>query len=92
MTALAELRRQELHERLADPDELMILDLPSVLGSYYGMLAARLAEALLLVVRAGSTPSSFVTRAIEELKQMRVEGIILNQVQTRVPRWLQSLL
>lgn len=92
MTALAELRRQELHERLADPDELMILDLPSVLGSYYGTLAARLAEALLLVVRAGSTPSSFVTRAIEELKQMRVEGIILNQVQTRVPRWLQSLL
>ena len=51
MTALAELRRQELHERLADPDELMILDLPSVLGSYYGTLAARLAEALLLVVR-----------------------------------------
>src|SRR6185437_6378313 len=92
MTALAELQRPELHERLADPDELMILDLPSVLGSYYGTLAARLAEALLLVVRAGSTPSSFVTRAIEELKQMRIEGIILNQVQTRTPRWLQSLL
>lgn len=92
MTALAELRRSELHERLADPDELMILDLPSVLGSYYGTLAARLAESLFLVVRAGSTPSSFVTRAIDELKQLRVEGIILNQVQTRVPRWLQSLL
>lgn len=92
MTALAELRRPELRERLADPDELMVLDLPSVLGSYYGPLAARLAEALLLVVRAGSTPASFVARACDELKQMRVEGIILNQVQTRVPRWLQNLL
>ena len=92
MTALAEIRRPELRKRLADPDELMVLDLPSVLSSYYGTLAARLAEALLLVVRAGSTPASFVTRACEELKQMRVEGIILNQVQTRVPRWLQNLL
>jgi Mrp family chromosome partitioning ATPase len=92
MTALAELQRPELRERLADPDELMILDLPSVLGSYYGVLAARLAEALFLVVRAGSTPASFVTRAAEELKDLRVEGIVLNQVHTRVPRWLQSLL
>lgn len=92
MTALAELQRPELRERLADPDELMILDLPSVLGSYYGVLAARLAEALFLVVRAGSTPASFITRATDELKELRVEGIILNQVHTRVPRWLQSLL
>jgi Mrp family chromosome partitioning ATPase len=51
-----------------------------------------MAESLLLVVRAGSTPASFVSRAMEELKHLRVEGIILNQVQTRVPRWLQSLL
>jgi Mrp family chromosome partitioning ATPase len=56
------------------------------------LLAARLAETLFLVVRAGSTPASFVTRATEELKDLRVEGIILNQVHTRVPRWLQSLL
>lgn len=91
MTALAELHRPELRERLADPDEIIILDLPSVLGSYYGKLAARLAEAIFLVVRAGSTPASFVTRACDELKELRVEGIILNQVQTRVPRWLQGL-
>lgn len=91
MTALAELHRPELRERLADPDEIIILDLPSVLGSYYGKLAARLADALFLVVRAGSTPASFVARACDELKEMRVEGIILNQVQTRVPRWLQGL-
>lgn len=92
MTALAEVRRPDLIERLGDPDELIILDLPSVLSSYHGTIAARLAEALLLVVRAGSTPASFVTRACDELKQMRVEGIILNQVTTHVPRWLQSLL
>ena len=92
MTALAELGRDELREGLSDPDELMILDLPPILGSYYGTIAARLAESLLMVVRAGATPSSYVSRACEELKHLRVEGIILNQVQTRIPGWLQHLL
>jgi Mrp family chromosome partitioning ATPase len=92
VTALAQLERQELYKRLADPDELMILDLPSVLDSYYGVISARLAEALLLVVRAGATPSSLVSQACEQLKHLRVEGIILNQVQTATPRWLQRLL
>jgi protein-tyrosine kinase len=92
MTALAEYHRPEFRERLADPDEIVILDLPSVLGSYFGPIAARLADSLMLVVRAGSTPASFVAQACEALKQMRVDGIILNQVQTRVPRWLQNLI
>ena len=70
----------------------MILDLPSVLGSYYGVIAARLAESLLIVVRAGATPSPLVTQACAQLKHLRVEGIILNQVQMKSPHWLQSLL
>ncbi len=92
MTALAEMNSRDFRERLAYPNELLVLDLPSVLASYYGPLAARLADALLLVVRAGSTPSDFVTQACEALKHLRVEGIILNQVQARTPRWLRSLL
>jgi protein-tyrosine kinase len=92
MTALAELGREDLRAGISDPDEMMILDLPSVLGSYYGTIAARLADSLLMVVRAGVTPSSYVTRACEELKHQRVEGIILNQVQTQIPGWLQHLL
>jgi Mrp family chromosome partitioning ATPase len=92
LTMLAELQRPELYGQLADADELMILDLPSVLGSCYGSIAARLAESLLLVVRAGATSASLVTQASDELSQLRVEGILLNQVQTRMPRWLQRLL
>lgn len=92
LTALAELKQEELHDRLADPNDLLILDLPSVLDSYYGVLAARLAESLMLVVRAGDTPSALVSRACEELADLRVEGIILNQVRTTIPRWLQRLL
>jgi Mrp family chromosome partitioning ATPase len=92
LAALAPLQREEFYGRLADPGELLILDLPSVLGSSYGTLAVRLAEALMLVVRAGATPAPLVSRASEELKAWRVEGLILNQVQTQIPHWLQRLL
>jgi Mrp family chromosome partitioning ATPase len=92
VTALAALQEEQLYDRIADPGELVIVDLPSILGSYYGALAAQAAESLVLVVRAAGTPSSLVMRARGELRQQRVEGIILNQVHTRVPRWLQSLL
>jgi Mrp family chromosome partitioning ATPase len=90
--ALAELERGELYTQLAVGGELMILDLPSVLGSCYGSIAARLAESLMLVVRAGATPAPQVSGACDELSHLRVEGLILNQVRTRVPRWLQHLL
>jgi Mrp family chromosome partitioning ATPase len=92
LTALVRLQQDELHDRLADPDDLVILDLPSVLDSTYGVIAARLAESLMIVVRAGGTPSPLVDRACKELRHLRVEGIILNKVQTRIPRWLQRLL
>jgi Mrp family chromosome partitioning ATPase len=92
LAALAALPREEFYEQLTDPGELLILDLPSVLGSSYGTLAVRLAEVLMLVVRAGATPAPLVSRASEELKQWRVEGLILNQVHTRIPHWLQRLL
>jgi Mrp family chromosome partitioning ATPase len=92
LTALAQLQQEELYDRLADPDDLMILDLPSVLDSTYGVIAARLAESLMIVVRAGGTPSPVVDRACKELQQLRVEGIILNKVRTRIPRWLQAML
>lgn len=92
VAALAERERTAMYESLALPGQIVIMDLPSVLGSYYGVIAARLVEALLLVVRAGSTPAPLVARASDELKGLPVEGVILNQAQTSVPQWLQNLL
>ena len=92
MTELAQLKQSELYDRLAESGELMILDLPSVLSSSYGLIAARLAESLMVVVHAGNTPAPLVARACEELRPYHVEGIIMNQVQSGIPHWLQHLL
>lgn len=77
---------------LAYPDEILIIDLPAVVTTAYGPLAARLADSLILVVHMGITPEPFVTEASHYLKDLQVHGVILNQVATRIPRWLRRIL
>ncbi|MBE3560373.1 MAG: CpsD/CapB family tyrosine-protein kinase [Ktedonobacteraceae bacterium] len=89
---LQQFRQKGVLNVLAHPDEVLIVDLPSVVMTAYGPLAASLVEALVIVVRAGVTPDSLVAEACANLKDLRVHGIILNQVESRIPRWLRQLL
>jgi Mrp family chromosome partitioning ATPase len=87
---------QHLHKRgplglLDRPNEALIVDLPSLVTTAYGRLAASIAESLIVVVRMGVTPDSFVAEASTYLKDLRVHGVILNQVKSRLPRWLEQI-
>lgn len=73
-------------------DELFLLDLPPVLTSPYGAMAAELAEALCLVVRSGVTSEALVSEACTHLQLLPVRGVILNEVESRIPRWIRQLL
>lgn len=73
-------------------DEILIVDLPPIVSCAYGLLAASLVESLVLVVRAGKTPETAVAEASSQLAALPVAGVILNQVESRIPRWLQQLL
>jgi non-specific protein-tyrosine kinase len=59
-------------------DGLVILDLPPLLSHGYSALAAKVADALLLVVRAGVTPVDLVRQAIGRLEDQPLRGIVLN--------------
>ena len=88
---------QNLHKRgllslLDHPNEVLIVDLPSLVTTAYGRLAASLAESLIVVVRMGVTPDAFMAEASTYLKDLRVHGVILNQVKSRLPRWLEQIL
>lgn len=61
---------------------LVILDLPPILGHGYSRLAARLADALLLVVRAEVTPINVVQEAVQTLENPP-RGVILNATQAK---------
>jgi Mrp family chromosome partitioning ATPase len=78
--------------RLAGPDGFLVADLPPVTAAAYGALAASLMDAVILVVRAGVTPDPFIQEAVGQLGSVRVEGVVLNQIESRIPRWLRQLL
>lgn len=74
------------------PDELLIAELPPVITAAYGHLAARLVESLVLVVRARATPDKLIAEANEQLKDMPIHGVVLNQIESRIPRWIRQML
>jgi Mrp family chromosome partitioning ATPase len=42
------------------------------------------------VVRAGVTPREIVARAIESVGNDKVLGVVLNGVESAMPKWLQK--
>jgi Mrp family chromosome partitioning ATPase len=72
--------------------DVYLVDLPPIITSGYGSLAASLLESLVIVVRAQVIPESMVAETCSQLKDLPVFGIILNQSESRIPRWLRQLM
>ncbi len=89
---LTHLRDRQMFRQLEGPNRVMLVDLPPVVTSAYGMLAASLVDALVLVVRAGNTSDLLFTETCAQLKGLPVQGVILNQMRSRIPRWLLRML
>ncbi len=89
---LQQLRNRGVLEVLKRPDEVLIVDLPSIVTTAYGALAASIVESLVLVLCMGVTSDSDVADAFSHLKGLHVHGVILNQVKSRMPRWLRQIL
>jgi Mrp family chromosome partitioning ATPase len=69
--------------------DVVIADLPPLLGGGPGNAAARAFGDLLLVIRAGVTPVARIKEATEELQV--VPDVLLNDTCTSLPRWLRRL-
>ncbi len=89
---LQKMRQQGIVDSMTHANEFLVVDLPPVVTTAYGSLAASLLEALIIVVRSGEASATMVTETCSQLKELPVHGVILNQVQSRVPRWLQTIL
>lgn len=70
----------------------VVLDLPPTLAISYSSLACSLADRLLVVARSGSTPTDDLEASVRLIGRERLHGIVLNGIETRVPRWLRALL
>jgi succinoglycan biosynthesis transport protein ExoP len=71
---------------------LIVLDLPAVLNSTDTEVLARLADQLVLVVRAGVTPAKLVRQALDQLGEESLLGIVLNDSRSELPSWLEHRL
>lgn len=69
---------------------VVVLDLPPLAATSLGPLVASIADATVLVVRAGVTPHHLVRDAIARLGDRRPQGIVLNGFRSALPKWWSS--
>ncbi|MBV9132146.1 MAG: CpsD/CapB family tyrosine-protein kinase [Chloroflexi bacterium] len=72
--------------------EVVILDLPPILANSDSVLLTDLADGAICVARSGVTPMNLVTKALEQLEEGKLRGVVLNGTQTSIPTWLQRLI
>jgi Mrp family chromosome partitioning ATPase len=80
----------DLRQRLTASGATLVFDLPPVLASSYGVLAAGTADVLAFVVRSGKTTDVQVRDALSRLSEMSVRGLVLNGAKPQLPRWLSG--
>lgn len=78
---LASAKMKELIEKLATDFDRVILDVPPTLGVPDARIVSELADGILFVVRAGSTPTWDVEAALDCLDRTRILGLVLNDAE-----------
>lgn len=83
-TALTHVDRlSELIQGLRERFEYIVLDSPPLLPVAEAMLIVRMADVVVHVIRARSTPRDVVTNAIKMIGQERAVAVILNGVESK---------
>lgn len=85
------IRQVNLLHVIRHANELFIVDLPAVVPTAYGALAASIVDSLVMIIRAGVTSEMLVAEACAKLSNERIEGVVLNQTESHIPRWIQRL-
>ncbi|HEV8573173.1 MAG TPA: CpsD/CapB family tyrosine-protein kinase [Dehalococcoidia bacterium] len=68
--------------------DLVLVELPAVLTGNALPLSLQM-DGLVMVTRAGATPDHVVQRAIGQVSQTQMLGVVLNGVKSSSPKWLQ---
>jgi Mrp family chromosome partitioning ATPase len=71
--------------------DVIIIDLPALLTNSDAALLTDLADGVICVVRAGVTPSSMVNRALDQIDETKLRGLVLNGSTSSIPGWLRRL-
>jgi capsular exopolysaccharide synthesis family protein len=89
--ALRSSRMAALIDALRQTYDLVILDSPALLVNSDSVMLSDLADGAILVVRAGVTPAATVAKAIEQIDESKLRGVVLNGSKSSIPGWLRRL-
>ena len=79
---LSSIKIKEIFAQLREDYDFILIDSAPLLGLADGMALANLVDAVLLVIKAGSTPSKPVEMAVRQLQgaNVNLQGVVLNNV------------
>ncbi len=89
---LQNMRRAGVIDSLLSGNGLVVVDLPPMMTTSYGALAAGLVEGTFIVVRAGVTSDVALMETCKQLAASPVEGLVFYQMESRIPGWLRQIL
>ena len=79
-------------DSLRGQHDVVILDTPALLVNSDALLLTDLADGVIFVVRAGVTPQHLVQKAVDQVDQEKLRGLVLNAVESHVPRRVRQLI
>lgn len=71
--------------------DVVILDVPAVLAGTDALLLTDVADGVVFVVRSGVTPLPLINKALDQIEEKKLRGVVLNGSQSAVPSWLRRL-
>jgi receptor protein-tyrosine kinase len=89
--ALRSSRMAALVDALRQSYDLVILDAPALLVNSDSVMLSDLADGTIIVIRAGVTPAPSVAKALEQIDESKLRGVVLNGSQSALPGWLRRL-
>jgi capsular exopolysaccharide synthesis family protein len=89
--ALRSSRMASIVDSLRQSYDLVVIDAPSILVNSDSVMLMDLADSAVLVVRTGLTPQPIVNKAIEQIDETKLRGIVLNGSHSAIPGWLRRL-
>lgn len=88
---LASSRMAAAIDAMRQTHDVVILDTPPVLSDSDALVLSDLADGVIFVVRAGVTPMAQVNKALEQIEDEKLRGVVLNAAQSSIPRWLRRV-
>lgn len=88
---LASSRMAAATDIMRQTHDVIIIDTPAVLTSSDALVVTDLSDGVVFVVRAGATPLALVQKALDQLDEDKVRGVVLNAARSSIPGWIRRV-